>query len=257
MESKHKHVDILGVDVTAINMQQTIDTIDEWIRTNHNKYICVVPAHSIFLGYQNLQLREIFNHSGLTTPDGMVIVWLLRLHGYRNVDRVYGPDLMHAVCKHSLQTGWKHYFFGGEPGVADQLSEKLKTQYPELQISGTYSPPFRQLTQDEDNEIITNINHAHPDIVWVGLGSPKQEYWMYEHLEKLSAPVLIGVGAAFDFLSGNKHQAPRWIQRSGFEWLFRLVNEPRRLWRRYANYPLFIFLILLQLFHLKKFSNHN
>jgi N-acetylglucosaminyldiphosphoundecaprenol N-acetyl-beta-D-mannosaminyltransferase len=255
IESKHRWVNILGTKVTAINIQQTIDTINDWINNKDNHYICVIPAHSIMQGYHNLQLREIFKLSGLTTPDGMPIVWLLRLQGYQNVDRVYGPDLMQAVCEHSVNSGWRHYFYGGQPGVAQQLSDKLKTQYPGLQIAGFYSPPFRQLTHDEDEEIIANINSTHPDIVWVGLGSPKQEYWMHDHLGKLDASVMIGVGAAFDFLSGSKRQAPRWIQRSGFEWLFRLANEPLRLWRRYADYPIFVFLVLLQIFHLKNFDS--
>jgi N-acetylglucosaminyldiphosphoundecaprenol N-acetyl-beta-D-mannosaminyltransferase len=255
IKSKQKRINILGTKISAINITQTIQTIRDWIASKDSNYICVVPAHSIMQAYRDQSLREIINLSGLSTPDGMAIVWLLHLQGYQNVDRVYGPDLMNAVCKHSLETGWKHYFFGGAPGIAEQLSERLNSQYPELQITGTYSPPFRDLSQQEDEEIIANINHAQPDIVWVGLGSPKQEFWMHNHLSKLDAPVLIGVGAAFDFLSGNKRQAPRWIQRSGFEWLFRLASEPQRLWRRYAEYPLFVLLVLLQILHLKKFEN--
>lgn len=205
-------------------------------------------------GYRDPELRRIFNRSGLTTPDGMAIVWLLRLQGFSQVERVYGPDLMQAVCKRSAETGWRHYFYGGTPGVAEQLAEKLKTQSPGLQIAGMYSPPFRELTPEEDREMIARINEARPDIVWVGIGSPKQELWMSRHLGQVDAPVLIGVGAAFDFLSGRKRQAPRWIQRSGFEWLFRLGSEPKRLWRRYADYPLFVLLVLLQLLRLKKFN---
>ncbi len=252
--SKSKRVNILGIYINAINIQQTIDTINIWIRSQYSHYICVIPAHSIMRCYRNPELRKIFNCSGLSTPDGMVIVWLLRLQGFPAVERVYGPDLMHAVCQRSLETGWRHYFYGGEPGVADRLSEKLKTEYPGIRITGVYSPPFHELTTDEDNEIIAKINQAQPDIVWVGIGSPKQEQWMSDHVGKLNATVLIGVGAAFDFLSGRKHQAPRWIQRSGFEWLFRLASEPRRLWRRYADYPLFVLLIMLQLLHLKHFQ---
>jgi N-acetylglucosaminyldiphosphoundecaprenol N-acetyl-beta-D-mannosaminyltransferase len=190
----------------------------------------------------------------MTTPDGMSLVCLLRLQGFPDVDRVYGPDLMQAVCERASEAGWRIYLYGGAPGVTEQLSEKLKTQHPGLRIVGVYSPPFRDLTPEEDREIVTQINKTNPDIVWVGISSPKQDIWMSRHVESLNAPVLIGVGAAFDFLSGRKRQAPRWIQRSGFEWLFRLVSEPKRLWRRYADYPLFVLLVILQLLGIKRFN---
>jgi N-acetylglucosaminyldiphosphoundecaprenol N-acetyl-beta-D-mannosaminyltransferase len=254
-ESKNNRGNILGIYIDPVNIQKTVDIINTWIQSRKSNYVCVTPAHSVMQGYRNPELRKIFNQSGLTTPDGMAIVWILRLQGFPDVDRVYGPDLMQAVCQYSSKVGWRHYFYGGEPGVAEQLSEKLISQYPGLTIAGLYSPPFRELTLEDDREIITMINRAYPDIVWVGIGSPKQEQWMHEHLGKLNAPVLIGVGAAFDFLSGRKTQAPRWIQRSGFEWLFRLASEPRRLWRRYADYPLFVILVMLQCFHLKHFPS--
>jgi len=244
---------ILGVGVSPVNMQLAISVLNQWISNKSQNYICVAPAHSIMHGYRYPRLRKIFNSSGMTTPDGMAVVWLLQLKGFHNVERVYGPDLMRAVCQRSLQTGWKHYFYGGEPSVGELLSLNLRDQFPGLNITGSYSPPFRELTPDEDNQIIDRINRARPDIVWVGIGSPKQELWMSDHMGKLIAPVLIGVGAAFDFLSGKKRQAPRWIQRSGFEWLFRLASEPKRLWRRYAEYPLFTLLVLLQLLHIKHY----
>jgi N-acetylglucosaminyldiphosphoundecaprenol N-acetyl-beta-D-mannosaminyltransferase len=238
---------ILSVGVNPVNMQSAVKTIGGWISNRDQHYVCVTPAHSIMDAYYNPSLKQIFNHSGLTTPDGMAIVWLLRMRGFSQVERVYGPDLMRAVCQRSLEAGWRHYFYGGQPGVAEQLSDKLITQFPGLIISGVFSPPFRDLTLAEDQEIVSMVNDASPDIVWVGIGSPKQEIWMSSHLGLVKAPVFIGVGAAFDFLSGMKRQAPHWIQRSGFEWLFRLVTEPKRLWRRYARYPLFLLLVSMQL----------
>lgn len=238
---------ILGVYVSAINLDQTVKRIDEWVYTRTANYVCVTPAHGIMECRDDSELRKIFNASGMTTPDGMSVVWILKLKGYRHVSRVYGPDLMQAVCKVSAEKEhYRHYFYGGAPGVPEQLADSLQTLYPGLCVSGVYSPPFRSLTPEEDRAVIDRINEANPDIVWVGISTPKQERWMASHLGKISAPVMIGVGAAFDFLSGNTPQAPRWMQRSGLEWLFRLGTEPRRLWRRYAQYPLFGLLLVAQ-----------
>jgi len=192
------------------------------------------------------ELQRIYNSSGLTTPDGMSLVWLMRLRGYHNVGRVYGADLMLATCQLSLAKGYRHFLYGGKPGVADMLADRLQELFPGIQIVGTYSPPFGELTPEEDRAIIDLINATNPDIVWVGMSSPKQDLWMATHRDLLAAPVLIGVGAAFDFLSGHKRQAPIWMQRLGIEWLFRLAMEPRRLWRRYIQYPRFALLALAQ-----------
>lgn len=239
-------VNILGVYVSAINMSQALDAINTWIQARDSHYVCVTPAHVIMDAYHDPRLREILNASGLTTPDGMAIVWLLRRSGHRHVERVYGPDLMHAVCALSLEMGFRHFFYGGTPEVLADLENKLQQQYPGLQFAGSFSPPFRALTEEEEQFANLMIQTTRPDILWVGLGAPKQERWMAEHISMLNVPVLIGVGAAFDFLSGHKRQAPRWIQRSGLEWLFRLLNEPRRLWRRYIQYPRFVWLVLMQ-----------
>jgi N-acetylglucosaminyldiphosphoundecaprenol N-acetyl-beta-D-mannosaminyltransferase len=205
--------------------------------------------------YYDDGFRRILNSSGLTTPDGMSVVWILKLLGQKEVGRVYGPDLMLALCKYGVEKKYRHYLYGGEPGVAEALASQLTDMFDGLQIAGIHSPPFRKLTNEEDQETIEKINAAKPDIVWVGLSSPKQEYWMAEHLERINVPVMIGVGAAFDFLSGSKPQAPGWMQRSGLEWLFRFLTEPRRLWPRYRQYPLFVWLVLLQIFGLKEFPS--
>lgn len=252
-----ERLNILGVEVNAINMGQALETIHEWILTRDPNYVCVTPAHSIMDCYQNPELRPIFNQSGLTTPDGMSIVWILRLLGHKHVQRVYGPDFLRAVCKVSPERDYRHYFYGGAPGVAEELGHRLMNDYPGLQITGHYTPPFGPVSPEEDQRIIEYIRNADPDILWVGISSPKQEIWMAEHMEALDVPVLIGVGAAFDFLSGRKKQAPRWIQRTGLEWLYRFLSEPKRLWGRYIRYPLFIALLLLQATGIKKFPIHR
>jgi N-acetylglucosaminyldiphosphoundecaprenol N-acetyl-beta-D-mannosaminyltransferase len=197
--------------------------------------------------YDHPELRLIYNASGLSTPDGMAIVWWLRWRGHRKVSRVYGPDLMLAACGRYIEKGYKHYFYGGASGVAERLAGRLQGKFPRLQIAGLYLPPFRPLSPEEDRAVCEAITRSGADIVWVGIGSPRQEQWMSDHAGRVGAPVLIGVGAAFDFLSGNKQQAPIWVQRSGLEWVFRLLSEPGRLWRRYLlGYPRFVALVFLQ-----------
>jgi len=246
---------ILGVRVSAINMPVALATIDAWVMQRERKYVTVTPAHAVMDAYHDPELRRIFNASGMTTPDGMSVVWLLRLHGYRNVSRVYGPDLILETCRAGLDAGYRHFLYGGEEGVADSLATHLCARFSALKIVGTHTPPFRELTDDEDRIVVERINDAHPDIVWVGLSTPKQERWMAAHLGRIEAPVMIGVGAAFDFLSGRKPQAPRWMQRSGIEWLFRLATEPRRLWPRYRQYPAFVFLAAAQLLGLRTYGH--
>jgi len=242
---------ILGVMISAINLDQALAYCQDQIKTRQLAYICVAPAHSIMDCYDDKYLREIFNNSGLTTPDGMAVVWILKLKGNKTVSRVYGPDLLLSLCELSNKTGWKHFFYGSTNQTLNQLQAKLRVEYPKVNICGTYAPPFKVGKITERQDVINNINQLNPDVVWVGLGSPKQEYWMFEHRGKLNAPLLIGVGAAFDFLSGNKNQAPKWVQRSGFEWLYRLIDEPQRLWRRYIKYPKFVMLVLMEMAGLK------
>lgn len=246
---------ILGVQVSAINMEQAISFVEYAIAKEKSEYICVTPAHSIMDCQGNEELIRIFNGSGLTTPDGMSIVWLLKLMGHKHVDRVYGPDLMEAVCQYGVAKGWRHFFYGGKEGVPEALAESLQTKYKGIKIAGTYSPPFRPLNRNEEKYITEMIKSAKPDIVWVGISSPKQERWMSEYKDRLSVPVIIGVGAAFDYLSGAKTQAPHWIQRSGLEWLYRFAREPRRLWKRYIQYPKFVWMVLLQYFGLKHYED--
>jgi N-acetylglucosaminyldiphosphoundecaprenol N-acetyl-beta-D-mannosaminyltransferase len=204
------------------------------------------------------QLRRIHNDAGLVTPDGMPLVWLCRLKGQRGVERVYGPDLMLALCARSESVGYRHFFYGASPAVLDALTKRLLGRYQTLIVAGTYSPPFGQLHPSEDDLIVERIKQASPDIVWVGLSTPKQERWMADHVERLGVPVLIGVGAAFDFHSGFKRQAPRWMQRTGLEWFFRLCSEPRRLYRRYLiNIPLFVLYLAQDALKLRRSTQSN
>jgi N-acetylglucosaminyldiphosphoundecaprenol N-acetyl-beta-D-mannosaminyltransferase len=253
--SMYSRVNVLGVMINPVDLEDAINTIKNWIQNQEANYICVTSAHGVLECQDDAQLKSIFNQSGLTTPDGMSIVWILRILGNKNVDRVYGPDLMKAVCNESLYQGWKHYLYGGEPGVVEVLSERLNQTYPGLRIVGSFTPPFRDLTHDEERLLLQQIQVSQPDIIWVGLSTPKQERWMANYVNKLPGKVFIGVGAAFDFLSGKKRQAPRWIQRSGIEWLFRLITEPRRLWKRYLQYPRFVMLVTMQLLRLKRHDN--
>ena len=186
-------------------------------------------------------VRNVHNRSGLTAPDGMPLVWAGRAAGARHMDRVYGPDLMLAACERAAARGYSSFFYGGRPGVAERLAARLVGAFPGLKVAGTYAPPFRELSAREDENVVQLISATQPDLVWVGLGTPKQELWMAAHAQRIDAAVLIGVGAAFDIHAGLTRQAPHWIQRSGLEWAFRLAQEPRRLWRRYLyNNPRFL-----------------
>jgi N-acetylglucosaminyldiphosphoundecaprenol N-acetyl-beta-D-mannosaminyltransferase len=240
-------VNVLGVGVSAIDISRAVDVIDGWIAARAAHYICVSGVHGIMESQDDPALRAIHNRAGLVTPDGMPLVWLGRRAGHRCMSRVYGPDLLLACCAASEQRGWRHFFYGGGAGVAALLSRRLRARFPALQVAGTYTPPFRPLTDPEEQDVVRQIRDSGAHIVWVGLSTPKQERWMASHVGKVSASVLIGVGAAFDFHAGLKRQAPRWIQRSGLEWLFRLGCEPRRLWRRYLkNNPRFVWRIVQQ-----------
>lgn len=233
-------VDILGVGVSCITLDDAVEYIGRWIDHGDRQYVCVTGMHGVMESRRDEELRAIHNHSGLTTPDGMPLVWAGRRAGAPRIDRVYGPDLMWAVSARAVQQGWKVHLLGGRPGVADACAAALVRRFPSLQITGTTCPPFRTLSDEEEDRLVDELNDSGADIIWVALGTPKQERWMADHRSRLSAAVLVGVGAAFDMLAGTAAQAPRWIQRSGLEWAFRLAHEPRRLWRRYlVNIPLF------------------
>ena len=226
--------DVLGVSVSAIAMDDAIASLERWIEEGRREYVCVTGVHGVMECRRDPSLRKIHNKAGMVTPDGVPLVYFLQLTGKKRTRRVYGPDLMREMTKISGQRGYRHFYYGGSAGVAEKLKETLVRSVPGLQVVGTFCPPFRAMTPEEDRAVVDTINAARPHIVWVGLSTPKQERWMATHRGRLDAPVMIGVGAAFDFLAGTKRQAPKWMQRHALEWLFRLCSEPRRLWRRYA-----------------------
>ncbi len=234
-------VNILGVGISALNLQTALAAIADAVQARRNGYICVTGVHGVMEAQDSVAFKKILNGAFLCTPDGMPMVWAGKLNGHRNMRRVYGPDLMLEVCAWSETCGAKHFFYGGADGVAGLLAQKLRTKFPKLQVAGTFTPPFRALNAEEEKKLVEQVAKAQPDILWVGLSTPKQEKFMAEFLPKLGVTLMIGVGAAFDFHSGRVKQAPRWMQRSGLEWFYRLCSEPRRLaWRYFRNNPLFI-----------------
>ena len=248
-------VNVLGVGISAIDQDFAIKQIDAWITNDDREYITVCTVNTVMECQKSVTMREAINNAGMATPDGMPLVWLANWESNQSVKRVYGPDLMLAVCELSLKQGYRHYLYGGAEGVPEQLAAELQIRFPGIQIVGTFSPPFRSLTPAEEEDVIEMINVAKPDIIWVGLGTPKQDLWMAKFRSRLNAPVMIGVGAAFDFHTKRIPQAPAWMQRSGLEWLYRLFQEPKRLWYRYVVYnPWFVLKILGQKTGLRKYQ---
>jgi N-acetylglucosaminyldiphosphoundecaprenol N-acetyl-beta-D-mannosaminyltransferase len=247
-------VNVLGVGISVLNLKTALEAIAAAVRDRRKGYICVTGVHGVMEAQDDAEFKRILNGAFLCTPDGMPMVWAGRLSGHREMRRVYGPDLMLDVCAWSETTGAKHFFYGGAEGVAELLAKKLKEKFPKLQVAGAYTPPFRPLNESEVKGLQAQISACRPDILWVGLSTPKQEKFMAEFLPKLDVTLMLGVGAAFDFHSGRVRQAPRWMQRSGLEWFHRLCSEPRRLWKRYfRNNPLFVLKFLGQMTGLKRY----
>jgi N-acetylglucosaminyldiphosphoundecaprenol N-acetyl-beta-D-mannosaminyltransferase len=253
--SPGRRVNVLGVGLSVLNLELAARAVERALAEKNKGYVCVTGVHGVMEAQKDPAFRAILNHSFLNTPDGMPMVWIGRLNGFREMDRVYGPDLMLLICETARQQGRTHFLYGGGEGVAQELKRKLEEKVPGIKIVGTYTPPFRPLTPQEESGLIGLVREAKPDIVWVGLSTPKQEKFMARYADKLDATLFFGVGAAFDFHAGKVRQAPRWIQRSGLEWLFRLCCEPRRLWRRYLNNnPRFAFRFFCQWTGLKKYA---
>ena len=224
---------VLGVRVHAVQMSDAVARLQSWIddAQTTTRYVAVTGMHGIAESRQDGQFRQVLNTADLVVPDGMPLVWLGRIHGFPLRDRVCGSELMDSFCR-VTGSAYRHFFYGGARGVAEKLARALYEKHG-IVIAGTYTPPFRPLTDAEEEELASIVDQASPDVFWVGLNTPKQEKWMYEHRHKLRVPVMLGVGAAFDMNSGNLRRAPAWMRVNGLEWLFRLVSEPRRLWRRY------------------------
>jgi N-acetylglucosaminyldiphosphoundecaprenol N-acetyl-beta-D-mannosaminyltransferase len=233
--SVHPRLQVLGVPVSVLSLDEAVATIDEWIAKGELGYVCTLDVHALMESQSAPDIRNVYRSAAMVTPDGMPLVWLLHRSGHRAADRICGPDLMPAVFRQSQMRGHRHFLYGSSETTLSQLQEKLGRSFPGARIVGRYSPPYRALTREEEYEVDRRVNAADPDIVWVGLGAPKQDRWMAAHRRALKAPVLIGVGAAFDMLAGTVARAPRFLQRTGCEWMFRIAQEPRRLSRRYLH----------------------
>ena len=251
---KNPRANILGVGISIMSLEQAVESIERFIAIGGHHYVCLCNVHTVVTSRQNNEFRHIVNEADLALPDGMPLVWGARLLGYNQRERVDGPALMLALCERSLVKNYSHFFYGGRNGVPELLAEKLMARFSGLNVAGCYSPLFRPLTSKEDKQVVKMINDSGADILWVGLGAPKQERWIADHLRRVNTPVMLGVGAAFDFHCGTLKRAPRWMRKSGLEWLFRLTQEPRRLWRRYVvTNTIFLSTFFLQLTKLKKF----
>lgn len=234
---------ILGVDVAAVAYEPTIARLLDAITRRQKLRVHFCTVHTVIEATRDERLRTRLNAAEVVAPDGMPLVWVARLRG-RMSERVCGPDVMPALLDRGRAIGARHFFYGGAPGIADRLAARMRARYPGVEIVGTYSPPFRPLTDEEDDDVVRMLEASGADCIWVGLGSPRQEHWLAEHRDRLSAPLLLAVGAAFDFHAGSKRRAPRLMQRTGTEWLFRLASEPRRLIGRYVRTnTLFVWLL--------------
>jgi N-acetylglucosaminyldiphosphoundecaprenol N-acetyl-beta-D-mannosaminyltransferase len=230
--SDFRFVELLGVRVNVLPFDDAVEAVLNAPHTGGRLALHFATAHTLVEANRNPQLRAVLN-VGVVEPDGVPLVWLARRRGFK-AERVCGPDFLPALVRRGVPLGRSHFFFGGKPGVPEELARRLGEANPGLRVAGTMSPPFRDLTPEEEDSVVAEINAARPDYVWVGLGAPKQDLWVAAQRTHLEASALLAVGAAFDFLSGRKRRAPRWMQRTGTEWLFRLLTEPRRLAGRYT-----------------------
>jgi N-acetylglucosaminyldiphosphoundecaprenol N-acetyl-beta-D-mannosaminyltransferase len=245
---------VLGVSVAALDMERAIRCVAAELRARRKGYVCMAGVHGIMEAQRNPELAAIFAASSFTFPDGTPTVWVGRLQGHKQMQRVAGPDLMLEIFRRKEFAGYTHFLYGGEPGVAEQLQERLTSQYPWIRIVGTCTPPFRELNSAEEQNLVSRVRRLKPDIVWVGISTPKQERFMHRYLPILNTTLMFGVGAAYDFHTGRLKDAPQWVKTIGMQWFHRLLQDPRRLWKRYLrNNPAFLWHIGMQLCHLKTY----
>lgn len=252
-KTKTQYANICGMKVNIVQIPEVIGIMEDWIRSrNMGNYIAVSNALDVVLSKKDSGVREAVNNSNLSVPDGISLVLAARAYGYDLKKRVYGPDLLLEFLRATQDENYSHFFYGTTKETLERLVKSLKKQFPKLKISGTHPSFFRELTNQDKTRVVETINNSSTDILWVGIGCPRQELWMYDFKDKLKVPVMVGVGAAFDFLSGTKPQAPRWIRDNGFEWLFRLIIEPKRLWKRYlVGNSIFLWLFLKEFIKVK------
>jgi N-acetylglucosaminyldiphosphoundecaprenol N-acetyl-beta-D-mannosaminyltransferase len=229
---KFNKIPLFGVEVNVSNPAQALSELGALLERNQPAYVCFLEGNLLSRLSSDAALREVLNDAALVYPDGIAVLKALRWNSGPSAERVPGPSLLLEACQFGLDKGWRHYFYGGAEGVAEQLAERLSQLYPGLQVAGTYSPPFRELNATEEDEIKQHIEANGTTLLWVGLGGPKQEFWMARHLSKIEVPLMLGVGAAFDFHSGARPWAPRWVRKLGLEWLFRMFSGGGRTFRR-------------------------
>lgn len=245
---------ILGIRIDALDTAEALDQIEAALAVGRKGYLCAPDVCSIVCAQQDAVHRAILNGSFLTIADSRAVVWTAWAEGVRSLRQIGGPELMLALCARSVEPGYRHFLYGGDPGVAEELKTVLEGRFPGIAIVGTYCPPYRPLNQEERRQLICQVAAAQPDLFWVGIGSPKQERFMAEYLPLLDTKLMLAVGAAFNFHTGRVRFSPHWMQLAGLSWLFRLTQEPRRLWRRYGRaIPKFLWLIGLQLCALRHF----
>lgn len=243
---KPMRVPVTGIGVDPLTLQEAVALIIERARDGRGGYVCFADVNSLMSAHRDAEHRRRLEQAWLVAPDGMPVVWLCRRGAPGPVSRVYGPDVLEAVCAATAGSELSHFFYGAGPGTADALAAALCQRFKGLRVAGTHTPPFRPLNSDEAHDFAQRISELRPSFLWVGLSTPKQEAFMADFIPRLDAGLLLGVGAAFDFHSGRVRQAPRWMQRTGLEWAFRVASEPRRLWRRYlSNIPAFVRLAAL------------
>ena len=246
---------VLGVSVEAVDMEQALQRISNELRTSRKGYICMAGVHGIMEALRDPELSAVYAQSRITLPDGTPTVWVGRWQGNKDMQRVSGPDLMREVFRRQEFASYTHFFYGGKEGVADELRDRFVQDYPWARVVGTWTPPYRDLTLREERELIARIRRLKPDIIWVGISTPRQERFMHRYLQRLDATLMFGVGAAYDFHTGRIKDAPQWIKSIGMQWFHRLIQDPRRLWKRYLrNNPAFLWHIALQLAGFREYA---
>lgn len=245
--AQRRYANVLGVCIDAVDMERALAMVSVRLRQQRKGYVCFVDVHGILEALKSESVAEAYEHAAMAMPDGTPTVWVGRAQGLAGMDPVTGPAMMNEIFRRYEFAGYSHYFYGGEPGVAEDLAATLCQKYPWTRIAGMYTPPFRELTPDEEEELVAEVNRLKPDIVWAGIGTPRQDLWMRRMLPRFETRMMFGVGAAFDFLTGRVRLCPEWMKRAGLHWLHRLAQDPARLWLRNVRNSAFLWYIALQL----------
>jgi len=251
--AKRKCANVLGVAVDAVYLEEAMKIISDRLRNGPKGYVCAVCVHGVLEALHSDAVADALGHAALAVPDGTPTVWVGRAQGFHQMNHVTGPTVMREVLRRTEFAGCSHFFYGGKPGVAEELAAKVKRELPQVRIAGTYTPPFRELRADEEDAVVAMVDRLRPDIVWVGISTPRQDLWMRRMLPRLNTRLIFGVGAAFDFLSGHIHDCPDWMKHACLNWLHRLVQDPKRLWRRNVQSTEFLWRIALQLSGLRSY----